>query len=87
MCYQNNHVPDSWQHSLINPVPKSSCVDARDPLQYRGISLASSIYKIYCAILNYRLTAWTECKDILCDNQMGSERAGPRLIISAHCQP
>ena len=71
MCFKNNLVPESWQRSIINPVPKSSCVDARDPLQYRGISLTSSIYKIYCAILNSRLTTWTESNNIICDSQNG----------------
>ena len=36
--------PDIWKQSIMSPVPKSSTSDIRDPLQYRGISLAPVIY-------------------------------------------
>ena len=43
----------------------------RDPNEYRGITLAPVVYKIYCSVLNARMTAWCERNDILCDEQNG----------------
>ena len=56
---------------IINPIPKSSTMDPRDPLSYRGITLASAMYKIYCAVLNKRLSKWVENNGILVDEQNG----------------
>ncbi len=56
---------------MINPIPKSGCQDARNPLSYRGISLAASMYKLYCYILNSRLSSWAESNNILVDEQNG----------------
>ena len=52
------HVPSEWDKCIINPIPKSSTSDRRDPLSYRGISLAPSMYKLYCSVLNRRLSSW-----------------------------
>ena len=47
-CYfSNNTVPNLWQKAIINPIPKGSGKDPYVPLNYRGISLLSSIGKIY----------------------------------------
>ena len=35
------------------------------------ISLSLSVYKLYCQILNHRLTAWSEVNNVLCDEQNG----------------
>jgi hypothetical protein len=45
--------------------------DARDPLCYRGIALASVSYKLHCNILNDRLTQWVDDNDLLADEQNG----------------
>ena len=37
----------------------------------RGITLTSSVYKVFCAILNERLTRWVEQNDLLQDNHNG----------------
>ncbi|KAL5006947.1 hypothetical protein ScPMuIL_015753 [Solemya velum] len=57
--------------------------DKRDPLQYRGISLAPAIYKLYCRILNNRLTFWCDNNDILNDSQNGF-RHGRSTIEHLH---
>ena len=43
----------------------------KDPLNYRGITLAPVIYKIYCTILNKRLSQLEEQNEILHDAQNG----------------
>ena len=38
-------------------------------LNYRGLTLASAIYKLYCGILNTRLSTWAEAEGLLVDEQ------------------
>ena len=49
-------------------------MDPRDPLSYRGIALASSVYKIYCSVINERLSRWVEDNDKVTDEQNGFRR-------------
>lgn len=49
-CFNTGKVPTVWQRGIINPIPKSASADPRDPLCYRGITLASSIYKLLAAL-------------------------------------
>ena len=60
-----------WSKTVINPIPKSSTLDPRDPLSYRGISLASAVYKVYCRIINKRLNDFVERNNILVEEQNG----------------
>ncbi len=53
-CYTNGNVPSCWSKALINPIPKSSTTDPRNPLQYRGITLAASMYKIYYHLVHHQ---------------------------------
>jgi hypothetical protein len=58
-----------WSKSIINPIPKSSSNDLKDPMSYRGISLASTMYKMYTSILHERIVTWTDAKEINVDEQ------------------
>ena len=49
-------------------------MDQRDPLSYRGIALASSVYEIYCSVINERLSRWVEDNDKVTDEQNGFRR-------------
>ncbi len=71
VCFSSSTVPSIWGKCIINPIPKSSSSDPRDPLAYRGIALASVMYKMYCHILNARLSMWAENNNILVDEQNG----------------
>ena len=71
ICYNKNIVPTVWGKCVIKPIPKSSTSDPRDTLSYRGIALASSVYKLYCSVINERLTKWAESKNIITDEQNG----------------
>ena len=59
-CFLNNVIPSVWRKAIIAPIPKSAAKDPCVPLNYRGISLLSCIYKMYSSILNLRLT--THCE-------------------------
>ena len=67
VCFKYGIIPDVWKKGIICPVPKSSTADPRDPLSYRGITLAPSSYKLYCSVLNKRLCAWEEDNNVLHD--------------------
>ena len=56
--------------SLIQFPSKVQCSnDKRDPLSYRGISLAATMYKIYSSILNKRTVKWTDSNGIIAEEQ------------------
>jgi len=59
---------------IIKPNPKSSSLDPRDLLSYRGISLAPAVSKIYCRIINSGLSDWVEKNDNIVDKQNGFRR-------------
>ncbi|XP_060597913.1 uncharacterized protein LOC132751716 [Ruditapes philippinarum] len=71
VCFKSGTIPNIWGKNVINPIPKSASMDPRNPLSYRGISLTCSVYKLYCAILNNRLSNWAENRDVIVDEQNG----------------
>ena len=70
-CYKTGKIPTDLGKGIIHPIPKSSATDRRDPLSYRGITLAPSMYKLYCSILNRRLTVWAESNFKINEEQNG----------------
>ncbi len=56
---------------VINPIPKSGDIDIRLPLNYRGTTLTFHMYKVYCIILNIRLSTFLEENQILVEEQNG----------------
>lgn len=70
-CFTFGKTPVVWNKIIINPIPRSNMADARDPLCYRGIALASVSYKLYCNILSDRLTQCVDDNDLLADEQNG----------------
>ena len=71
ICYNTATVPTIWNCGIINPIPKSSTSDPRNPLSYRGITLACCMYKLYTAVLRNRLGMWCENNGKLVDEQNG----------------
>ncbi len=71
LCFDSGKVPTIWTKSIISPIPKNRTNDPRVPLNYRGISLLSCVYKLYSATLNTRLIKHLEDNDILHDEQNG----------------
>ena len=63
--FNTSVIPSICNKRTIDPIPKSTCSDTRDPLSYRGISLASSVYKMYGSFLNNILSRWAEVNGVL----------------------
>ena len=71
ICFSVGKIPKEWSKCVLNPIPKSSNLNKHDPLSYRGIALAPASYKLICALINNRLTEWTESNNILADERNG----------------
>ena len=71
ICFDSGRIPTLWSRGIIHPIPKNSTVDNRNPLCYRGITLASAAYKLYCGVLNNRLSNWAEDNNKIVDEQNG----------------
>ena len=71
LCCDSSKIPTIWTQSVFNPIPKNRTNDPRVPLNYRGISLLSCVYKIYSAMLNIRLVKHLDDNEILHDEQNG----------------
>lgn len=67
LCFESHIIPSVWRQAIICPILKDSNSDPRVPLNYRGISLLSTIYKMYSSILNNRLVSYLEDNSLLVD--------------------
>ena len=47
LCFESNIIPSDWRRTIVCPIFKGANSDPRIPLNYREISLLSTIYKIY----------------------------------------
>ena len=70
-CYSEGVISSAWTKSIINPIPKKSGAQSKDPPDHRGIALSSAIYKIFCGVLNNRSKSWANHNNLLCDKQNG----------------
>ena len=69
-CLHFGMVPNMWSQTLILPIAKPG-KDPRIPSNCRGISLISTLSKVFSTILNLRLVEYLDNKDILCEEQNG----------------
>ena len=60
-----------WKLGILKPIPKSSLTDPRTPLQYRGICLLSTVYKLFSRVLNERIVKVAEASTLYGDEQNG----------------
>ena len=60
--------PDSWSTGMITPIFKSG--NRSDPSNYRGICVRSCLGKLFCSILNTRLSAYFHYQNILHSSQI-----------------
>ncbi|GFU68211.1 RNA-directed DNA polymerase from mobile element jockey [Trichonephila clavipes] len=65
-----NHFPKPWKHAILTMIPKPG-KDQKFPLNFRPISLISSIGKIYEKILLKRIEKYTLDNSIIPDIQHG----------------
>ncbi len=70
-CFDTGLIPSVWTQAVISPIPKDKTSDPRIPLNYRGLSILSCVYKIYTAVLNNRIVDFLEVNDLLHDEQNG----------------
>ena len=75
VCFEEGHIPAAWARGIICPILKDPKNDLRDPLNYRGITITSAAYKLFCSILNNRLSRTMELNNGIADEQNGF-RAG-----------
>ena len=59
VCFDSAVVPEAWCSALIHPILKPNMPDPRNPANYRGIALQSTVLKAFCKILNCRLTSYS----------------------------
>ena len=64
-------MPSIWLRAIINLILKGLGKDPYVPINYRGISLLSSISKCYTSIMNERLVKLCDKNQILVDEQNG----------------
>ena len=75
VCFQTGQMPSQWNKSVITPVHKDKDSDIRDPGNHRGIAITSSVYKVYCCIINVRVSEWVEVNKFLQDEQNGFRKS------------
>ena len=71
LCFTHHIVPKLWQKAIISPIPNSSLKDPFVPLNYRGISLLSCIYKLYSSVINNELSSYCACSKLIDEEQNG----------------
>ena len=69
--YDTGIIPTIWRQAVIKPIPKNSTIDPHLPLQYRGISLLSTVYKLYSSVLNNRIIDVAEENECFAEEQNG----------------
>ncbi len=57
-CFEEGVTTYIWSKGIIQPIPMNSSTDARYPISYHGITLTSSVGKLYCSVLKTRLSTW-----------------------------
>ena len=63
------HFPSAWKNGVIIPIYKNG--DMSDVNNFRGITLLSTLGKLFTKVLNNRLIFWSDTYDIISDSQAG----------------
>ena len=69
MFFQNGYFPSIWTNGIIVPLHKKGSLNNVD--HYRGITLLSTLGKLFTRVLNNRLMFWADSHNILIDAQAG----------------
>ncbi|KAL2089119.1 hypothetical protein ACEWY4_016018 [Coilia grayii] len=69
LILSTGHFPDQWKINQITPIFKHG--DKLNPNNYRGISQGSNLGKLFCGILNSRITNFIQHNNILNASQIG----------------
>ena len=71
ICYDSRCIPSIWRQGIIKPIPKGVAKYPFLPLNYRGITLVSCVYKIFSYLINTRVLIFWEQNELLVDEQNG----------------
>ena len=66
---KSGQFPDSWTEGIIIPIHKQG--NSADPNNYRGITLNSCLGKLFCHVLNERISKFLENKSFIAKEQAG----------------
>ena len=66
---KEGHFPVSWTEGIVIPIYKQGC--CTDPNNYRGITLNRCLGKLFCHVLNTRISNFLEHKSFLKKEQAG----------------
>ena len=72
IIYSNEMLPDLWRESSLTPIHKKG--DKYKPENYRGIAVSNILYKVFCIVLNKRLTSFLDKRESIPVNQIGFKK-------------
>ena len=67
--FNSGYFPQSWSEGFVIPLHKKGSVN--DKNNYRGITLLSTLGKLFTRILNLRLSDWSEKYSVYVEAQAG----------------
>ena len=70
--FEIGYFPDKWSEGFIVLIHKKG--DKNEPSNYRGITLLSTLGKLFTRVLNNRLNGWAETYRIYCEAQAGCRK-------------
>ena len=73
LIFEKGHFPETWSEGYVIPLHKKGSINEAE--NYRGITLLSTIGKLFTRVLNNRLGEWAEMYGVLIEAQAGF-RAG-----------
>ena len=82
LILDSGYYPKTWKHGLIYLIHKNG--SKKDPSNYRGITLLSSLGKIFTSLVYSRIENKIESKDILSPSQEGFRKVTKQLTIYLH---
>jgi hypothetical protein len=68
-CLELGHIPKMWKYGAIRLLYKDGAPS--QPQNYRPITLLSIPYKIFCVMINFRLTSFLESNNLISPQQNG----------------
>ena len=71
--FEIGYFPESWPEGYIIPIYKKG--DKEEPSNYRGITLLSTVGKLFARILNNRLNDWAEEYNVYVEAQAGFRKS------------
>ena len=76
--YEIGYFPMEWSTGVIVPIYKKG--DKMKPENYRGITLTSTLSKMFTYLLNQRLGQWCENNNILSEAQFAYKAGYEQLM-------